>query len=166
MNLNIFLKRLPFALIIWGIGAVTCGFALLAVYNSAANMSATVFNLLSTYIPYIVMTVCTIVTLVGSDQSFASWVYSIVFSLIMAIVCMVVINGWQCDEAFAAILLANSEDGMIVQPLTEQPMRMGLRALVSIMIPLIVGMVCSWAVKRGRPEPAKKGKQSKKNKGK
>ena len=169
-NVKHMLKRLPFALIVWAIGAATCALVLLAMHDNAATLSASLFSGVATWLPYLIVVVCTVVTVMGSEQSFASLLWCLIFSVIFVMVTVATVSGWETDATFVAALLTNSEEGTVVRPVMQDSARVGIRFLVSLLLPAIVGMIISWAVKKKDPQSKEKGakgskaaKKSKKN---
>ena len=158
------LKRLPFALLIWGIGAVTCAVAVYFTKENAALMPSSGFTWLTTYVPYIVMVACSIIVLMGSEQSFASLVWCVIFSLALGITCMMVAGTWQQEPEVVAALLINSPEGTVVNPVTKDPMHMGIRFFMALCLPILVASVMTWNEKRKNKQKKTKAKSNKKSK--
>lgn len=158
------MKRLPFALLIWAIGAVTCAVAFYFTKENAALMPSSGFTWLTTYVPYVVMIICTVVVLLGSEQSFSSMIWCIVFSLTLGITCMIVAGTWQQDPQVVAALLINSPEGTEITPVTKDPMHVGIRFFMALLIPVVVASVMTWYEKRkNRVKKTKSTKKSKKS---
>lgn len=159
------IKRLPFALLIWAIGAVTCVVVFYFTKENAAAMPSSGFTWLTTYVPYIVMVVCTIVVLLGSEKSFASLIWCIVFSLALGIACMIVAGTWQQDPQVVAALLINSPEGTEVKPVTSDPMHVGIRFFMALLLPVVTASIMTWNDKRkNKTKKTKKTKASKSTK--
>lgn len=148
LKLEHLIKRFPIALIVWLLGAAACGAAFYLARMNAALMPASGFVWIVTYIPYVIMVVCTLVTALGTERSFAGLVWSIIFSLILGIGSMVIAGMWQAEPEIVAALLVNSPAGTEVKPITSDVFHVGVRFFMALLIPVMVASIMTWNDKR------------------
>lgn len=156
-------KQLPVIAVVFAIGILSSGFALMQLRGSVPGIDVDTFSLLSLVIPCLAIALCSLVIMLMANE-IGKQLFVVVTSVcvIAGAISMIVVSIWMSDQAFASQLLAHSSEGAMVIPPVNTPLII-VRDIAAFFVCSVVGCILgAWVGSRLHPVRATDMKQSKK----
>ena len=147
-----FKQHLPVIIVVSIVGLATGAFALMYVKNSAASMDVGAFSSYIIIIPCLIMLVCSlVVAMTAHTIGRQLYVTMLALCLALGLVSMVVTSIWMSDPVVSAALLANSPEGEVITPITQQPIIVMRNIAAYVVMPTVGCIAGAWIGSRLHP---------------
>ena len=155
-------QNLPTLVVVFGIGLITCAFAISMVLGNASSFNVSAFSLIVFIIPSIVMVLAPFaVTLVSQRVGRKLYVLMLIICLIFGVAMMILASMWLSDPEIAAKLLANSPAGMTIVTPVNSPLIVMRDIAGAVVCPTIGAILGTWLGSRLHPVSSTTGRKRK-----
>ena len=150
--------HIPVIVAVCAVGIVTGAFALMKVNEAASGMDVGTYETLIIIIPCAIMLICSIIVAMTA-QVIERRLYVIMMAICLAAgtVSMVLTSIWMSDPTLSSALLANSAEGTVITPPSNNPLIVMRDIAAYVVMPTIGCIAGAWLGSRIHPMQAEPG---------